>query len=233
MGESNVLDAACDCYVLDCGGGVAAKSITVGARITGEGAQIRFANAAGEVHADRLVLNGGGELKAFVLNQWHEGALDGGDGGARYSLIAHAKELEINDNPAAIAALAQLVGAAQPGHDGWGRCEVPRALWVLIEGTEGAEERHLDEISEYFDYVRVNGEHRTDKVEILQKIARSQEEEMDWLTRENERLDAETREKEEQYKEACGELQELERQIREVEGEIARLMETMEKNNDQ
>lgn len=113
---------------------------------------MKFRDTDGEVHFPKICISENGNLRAVLQNFWEDEAENGGC----YSLLHHARELEIVNNSQAIEDLVSYVGGRYPLDKHWQWKEPPRGIKVVIRQI-GAELHSMQALREHFMTVVLNG----------------------------------------------------------------------------
>lgn len=116
--------------------------------------KIEFWGADSEVCIPRITIGPQGDLGAIVCNYWCSGEDGTGNKGDYYSLLHHARRLEIVNNPQAIEDLGFCIDGTYWLDRHWQRKELPRGMKVIVQ-CEVVDMPAVERLKEYFDTVNV------------------------------------------------------------------------------
>lgn len=112
---------------------------------------VAFRNTDGEVYFRRVVIFGGGDLRTVLQNRWEDGKGSGGF----YSLLHHAQELEIWNNPQAVRDLVSYVEGTYLLGGHWWQQRLPRDMKIVVQ-CEGVDLLVAERLKKHFDAVEVH-----------------------------------------------------------------------------
>lgn len=90
---------------------------------------VAFWDADGEMRFPEILIDKGGNLRAVLQNRWE----DGNGNGDYYSMLPHARRLEIVDNLQAVSDLVDYVKGNYPLGEHWKLQELDKNMRIVVE----------------------------------------------------------------------------------------------------